>query len=242
MSTYKTVPPFGEERPEKRLGILLKMLMRERSVTGQELADQIGVSAPSISKILSGITRPRLGTFKKIVDALNCTEEQKLNLMDAYHGSENPANPLARDLFKRQNYYSVQLAENAWEAKEQVVKVMELRAGQVNFRMAIKEELNALGLSYTADYAKNGAATDFLVEIPGGETVAIESRLEIHRNLAQSYGFAYLVLERMNPQQVLIVTPYAANVVRPFDMPDSIQIVSLADLREHLDALLAAKK
>ena len=82
-------------------------------------------------------------------------------------------------------------------------------------------------LAELRDFRENGAATDFLIELPNGERWAIESRADIHRNLAQNFGFAFLVLERLDPNRVLMVTPFTANVSRPKDMPTEIELSDL---------------
>ena len=102
---------------------------------------------------------------------------------------------------------------------------MEQRAQQADFRSVIEAELKNLGYSYKKDFAENGAATDFLVELPDGERWGIESRADIHRNLAQNFAFAFLVLERLDVNHVYMITPYQANISRPKDMPDEISVI-----------------
>jgi transcriptional regulator with XRE-family HTH domain len=236
MHSKDHVLPLKPQLYTKDLGKLLKSLMKEQSITGQQLADRVGLNPASVSKILSGHSNPRVKTLNRLAKALARNPMEEQEIVQAYHGARAPAGTELSP-FDRAAYYSHKISEEAWAAKAQVVKVMEHRAHQANFRMVIESALIDLKIDYQKDYAHNGAATDFLLTFPDGFTIAIESRAEIHRNLAQTFGFAYLVLERMDPDQVLIVTPYPANITRPEDMPEPIWIVSFEQMRSNLSDL-----
>lgn len=218
-----------DENPlENRLGKLLKKIMVERGITGRDIANNINLSEGGISRILSGETRPRVKTLNKIARhvARHSSEEQAI--IHAYHGADivipEVGAPISLDRLQK---YSERLSEEAWAAKNKVIRVMEQRAAQADFRSAIETVIKDCGVHYQKDVAENGAATDFLIELPNGERWAIESRADIHRNLAQNFGFAFLVLERLDPNRVLMVTPFTANVSRPKDMPTEIELSDL---------------
>lgn len=232
---FMTLPdhlfPENIQENDLQLGLRLKELLSERRLTGQWLAEQVGVSAPSISKILSGRSRPRMGTFNKIAHAIARSPAEEQELIEAYHGLIQGLSPM-----DRKESYHRQISEDAWAAKQQIVKVMENRAYQADFRASVESVLQSLKVEYKRDYAENGVATDFLVSVED-ETIAIECRPQIHRQLAQTFGFAYLVSERLGPAKVFIVTAFDANITRPEDMPESISMLSLPDLKEALCAV-----
>lgn len=224
--------PEEIQENDLKLGLRLKDLLNERRLTGQWLAEQVGVSPPSISKILAGKSRPRINTFNRIAHALARSPAEERDLISAYHGLDAP--PPVETRIER--YYQ-QLSDDAWAAKQQIVKVMENRAYQADFRRVVEEALISLGLEYQKDFAENGAATDFMVSFDD-KKVAIECRPQIHRHLAQTFGFSYLVSERLNPDKVLIVTAFAAKVTRPADMPRNILILPFQDLKPTLTQFL----
>lgn len=228
---------MNSNTPQNRLTIILRKLMSEQDITGRDLAQRIDATEATISRILSGQVHPRLKTIEKIAKVLGKHHNEVQDVIDAYHavGSDAPAPPRIHDNVRS---YIERLSEEAWLAKDQVVKVMEHRATQSNFRSLIELTLRELGLSYVKDYAENGAATDFLIELADGKTIAIESRAEIHRNLAQTYGFAFLVLERLSPSKVLIVTPFTANVSCPKGMPSEIELLEHHALKAYLQGIL----
>jgi len=49
----------------------IKQVMKERKITAVWLADQIGITRPNVSNIVSGKQLPSLGTLEKIAAALN---------------------------------------------------------------------------------------------------------------------------------------------------------------------------
>lgn len=216
---------------------ILRKVMREQNITGRDLSEKVKITEGSISRILSAQTYPRFKTVQKIAKAIGRHHNEVQDIIDAYHaaGSDTPFTPKINDSLRK---YVERLSDEAWLAKDQVVKVMEHRATQSDFRSLIELTLRELGLNYVKDYAENGAATDFLIELTDEKTIAIESRAEIHRNLAQTYGFAFLVLERLSPSKVLIVTPFTANVSCPKGMPSEIELHEHHALKAYLQGIL----
>ena len=221
-----------QEPHSNRFGKLLKKTLHERSMSARDLARETGHSEAGISRILSGETKPRPGTLQKIIKAVARHPREEESLLHAFHGArvivqeEGPAIPLET--------YAERLSMKAWEAKDRVIKIMEHRAEQSDFRAVLERVIKKLTLCYKKDFAANGAATDFVVEFKDGTKWGIESRFEIHRNLEATFGFAYLVLDRLDVDEVLVVTPFNANINCPQDMPSAISLCEMADFSARL--------
>ena len=224
-----------EEDSSNRLGKFLKKLLKERNMSARQLAEAVAITESAMSRIINGGNKPRPKTLAKIARHLARHYGEEQAIINAFHGADiyipEDGPPVVRADIRS---YCERLSEEAWAAKEQVVKVMEHRAAHANFRGVIEKTLQNAGIAYKKDFAQNGAATDFLVELPDGQRWGIESRAEIHRNLAQNFGFAFLVLERLDVQRVMIVTPYSANITHPKDMPSEISVLDFIELGAEL--------
>lgn len=67
---------------------VLRKLMRDYSVTQDELANHLGISRQAVSQYMNGNTRPDICSFKKIVDYFN--EYKNINYsLDNWLGTQN---------------------------------------------------------------------------------------------------------------------------------------------------------
>lgn len=67
---------------------VLRKMMRDYSVTQDELANQLGISRQAVSQYMNGNTRPDICSFKKIVDYFN--EHKNINYsLDNWLGTQN---------------------------------------------------------------------------------------------------------------------------------------------------------
>lgn len=57
----------------------LKLVLVEKDKTGIWLADQLGVTAVTVSKWCSNITQPTLPTIDKIAEILQCEKKDLIN-------------------------------------------------------------------------------------------------------------------------------------------------------------------
>ena len=70
------------------LGGLIRAMLVARGLKAFELAEKVGVSKQSISKIMTGLKRPRQTTFTKICEVLVSTPEEERALVQAYLNSK----------------------------------------------------------------------------------------------------------------------------------------------------------
>ena len=70
------------------LGGLIRALLAARGLKAFELAEKVGISKQSISKIMTGLKRPRQTTFTKICEVLVSTPEEERALEQAYLNSK----------------------------------------------------------------------------------------------------------------------------------------------------------
>ena len=64
---------------EKKKLNRLKLVLVEKDKTGVWLAEQLGVTAVTISKWCSNITQPTLPTIDKIAELLKCEKKDLIN-------------------------------------------------------------------------------------------------------------------------------------------------------------------
>lgn len=58
---------------------LLKLVLVEKDKTGVWLAEQLGVTAVTVSKWCSNITQPTLSTLDRIAELLECDKKDLIN-------------------------------------------------------------------------------------------------------------------------------------------------------------------
>lgn len=59
-------------------GEKIKELMKEKGISGKELADKVGVSAAMISYIIKGFREPNVAALARIAQTLDCTVDELL--------------------------------------------------------------------------------------------------------------------------------------------------------------------
>lgn len=66
----------------KKLGLNIKRLRNQRSLTQQQLADKIGIGLNFMGKIEVAFSKPSMDTIIKIADALNVSVSDLTNFRD----------------------------------------------------------------------------------------------------------------------------------------------------------------
>lgn len=173
----------------------MKALLKARELKAFELAEQIGVSATSISKIMNGVTRPRQNTFTKLCQALCNTEEEERALVQAFLNSEK-------------------LDEDGEVPSESDKESLKLRAEQflkrktesIRFKKEVAAELDKARISYQQDYCEGDLSTDFLIE-HDGKRIALECKSNLGRDLEKTETICALLAEQFLAT-VQIVVPY----------------------------------
>ncbi len=172
--------------------------MDRRGLTGLALADRIGISPTSISRIINGVSRPRQGTLTKLIEALCSNPEEQQLVLSGYAGlpdavGEEPAatSPIGQ----------VSAAE-----LDRVARYLELKTLSIDFRESVSRTLIEGGIQFDS-YARNGnVVTDFLVESSG--RTAVECKFNVNRDWEREIGTALLLKRHLPCDRVVVVVPY----------------------------------
>jgi transcriptional regulator with XRE-family HTH domain len=175
----------------------LRELMDRHGLTGVKLAEDIGISAVSVSNILTGKSRPRQVTLSRMMKRLCENKEDKQALLSAYESlgsAKLPVSPVVDD------------EVNAATEEERVRRFLEVKTQAVAFRNSVQSALDAIPITYQADFSKGSVITDFLIE-KDRKRIALECRANVMRDLEKSLLSARIIRDEMGCDQVFIVVP-----------------------------------
>jgi len=175
----------------------LRELMDRHDLTGAKLAEDIGVSAVSLSHILTGKSRPRQVTLSRLMKRLceNAEDEQALlAAYDSLGGAKIPATPVVNE------------EENAATEEERVRRFLEMKAKSILFRKEVALKLYETKLRFQPEYTRGAITTDFLIE-DKGKRIALECRANLKRDLEKSLVAARLIRDELKCDRVYIVVP-----------------------------------
>lgn len=184
--------------PRSTLGDFLRLLMERRDLTGLVLAERVGISPTSVSRILNGATRPRQGTLTKLIEVLCLTPEDQQLILRAYSGlpdviEEEPASfTLSGDL---------PAAE-----LDRVARYLELKTLSIDFRESVARTLTDAGIAFLSYARKGSVVTDFL--LTGPARTAIECKFNVNRDWEREIGTVILLKQYLPCARVLVVVPY----------------------------------
>lgn len=205
------------------LGDVILSLLKKRGLRAFELAEQIGVSPTSVSKIMNGVSRPRQNTFTKLCQVLCETKDEERALVAAFAGTEQliednePANnPSAEKELLRLR------AEQFLERKTQAIL----------FKRSVARELKKAEINYQQDYCDGPYSTDFLVE-HDGKRIALECKSNLGRDLEKTEAICELLSEQLNAT-VHIVVPYLDDTSAGVARLSVIQLNGTTALRDIL--------
>lgn len=71
-----------------RFAVLLETMMRHKGLKKAEIADCTGLSRAAISKYTYGTSLPTVGIFARIVNAMDCTDEEIRQLLQPFLDEE----------------------------------------------------------------------------------------------------------------------------------------------------------
>lgn len=183
-------------------GDALRALMESKKVSGLKLAEDIGISPTSVSRILNGQSRPRQVTLSRITKALCQDRSEEQALLRAYSGLEAlPEEQAVND------------ERNAQAEEERVRRFLEVKTQSILFKRSVARELDKAGVEYVQDYCKGAVSTDFLIE-RGGKRIALECRFNVQRDFERAVLTARVLREDLRCDSVITVTP--------FDMSDAV--------------------
>lgn len=202
-------------------------------MTGVRLAEEIGISATSVSQILTSKTRPRQVTLSRMMRVLCQNNKDEQALLSAYESlgkTKLPVSPAFND------------EANAATEEERVRRFLEMKATAVAFRNKVDGVLDQSSISYQSDFTKGSVITDFLVKA-GGKRIALECRANVKRDLEKSLVSARIIRDELKCDLVVIVVPKLNDALKKACASEnSIQGITLRDLPQHLGASAEKKK
>ena len=201
--------------------------MERRELTGSQLAEDIGLSAASVSRIVTGQSRPRQVTLSRLMKRLCTSKDEEQMLISAYESkdAENlPLTPIATE------------AANAQAEEERVRRFMEIKAQSIAFKRSVARELDKAGIVCRRDVTENLVVTDFLIEV-GSKRIALECKFNLHRDMEKSLISARLIRQQFDCDEVLIVVPfYEEEDGDDLESKKNIRILPLQDLADLIDS------
>jgi transcriptional regulator with XRE-family HTH domain len=206
---------------------VIRKLMERRELTGSQLAEDIGLSAASVSRIVTGQSRPRQVTLSRLMKRLCTSKDEEQMLIAAYESKDAEGLPLTPLLSE---------AANAQAEEERVRRFMELKAQSITFKRSVARELDKAGIAYRQDVTEKLVVTDFLLE-NGDKRIALECKFNLHRDMEKAVISARLVRAQFNCVRVFIVVPfYEEDDFKDLVHEEEICILALQDLADVLDS------
>lgn len=175
----------------------LRDLMARHGLTGAKLAEEIGLSATSVSQILTGKTKPRQVTLSRMMKRLCENKKDEQALISAYEslsGAKVPVSPIVDD------------GQNEATEEERVRRFMQMKATAVAFRRKVVAILDRMKIPYRQDVASAGVITDLLIEHEG-KRIALECRANVKRDMEKSLVSSRIIHDELKCDRVFIVVP-----------------------------------
>jgi len=184
-------------------GDVVRVLMDRRGIAGKQLAADIGISPTSVSKIVTGQSKPRQITLTRLIQRLctNAEEEQMViraftGLLDAVPDEpEKPERPIPDDEIER------------------VTRYLEVKSMSVAFKKDVEAVLRESNLKYQADFRVDPFICDFLLELRGRK-IAIDCKYNVNRDWDRTYATVKLLRENLPCDEVVIAIPYENELAR----------------------------
>lgn len=181
-----------------RLGEVLRTLMEQRELTGLELAEKVGISPTSVSRIFNGVSRPRQGTLTKLIEVLCRTPADQQLVLQAYSGLPDAVAEEPAAFATSGDLPSGEL--------DRIARYLELKTLSIDFRESVARALREAGIP-SESYARSGSVvTDFL--IAGPPRTAIECKFNVNRDWEREVGTAQLLRTHLPCDRVIVVVPY----------------------------------
>lgn len=203
-------------------GDVVRQLMERKGVTGVQLAQDIGITATSVSRLLNGVSKPRQLTLTRIMQRLCATPQEEQMILSAFAGTKESAPEEPRAPFR----------PTPQDEFERVTRYMEIKSMSVAFEMDVEAILARSGLKFTRYYRNDPFVTDFLIEV-GQRRVAVECKYNVNRDWDRTVVTARLLFEQLPCDRVLVVVPYINDLTRT-RQPDlesaGGQLLAVADL------------
>lgn len=201
-------------------GDALRQLMDAKDVSGLKLAEDIGITPTSVSRILNGQSRPRQVTLSRIMKALCQDRSEEQALLRAYSGLDTlPEEQAVND------------ERNAQAEEERVRRFLEVKTQSILFKRSVARELDKERIEYVQDYCKGPVSTDFLIE-RDGKRIALECKFNVLRDIERTALTASFLEKELVCDEVLTVVPFEQDGEHP------IPLIPLSELANALLKLL----
>lgn len=171
--------------------------MDRRKLTGARLAADIGLSATSISKIVTGQSRPRQVTFSRLIKRLCSNAEEEQMMVSTFTALSD----------KMANEPSGMIVPPPDDEVERVTRYLEVKSMSVAFRSDVESVIRQAGVSYKKDFRKDPYICDFLVT-SGKHRMAIDCKYNVNRDWDRTVTAVKLFIENLSCDEVVIVVPY----------------------------------
>lgn len=187
-------------------GDAVRQLMEQRGLTGLQLAEAVGITPTSVSRIVNGQSRPRQVTLSRLMSCLCQTLAEQQALLRALSGLEAlPEEQVVSD------------EENARQNEERVKRFLEVKTESILFRRSVAKAFDKAGIPYQLDYCKATYSTDFLVDT-GNKRIAVECRFNVQRDFERAILTAKILRQQLGCDMVITVTPYDVSAIdKPTD-------------------------
>lgn len=205
----------------ENFGDVVRLLMRRRGLTGNRLAADIGISPTSVSKILTGASKPKQLTLSRLMKRLCSSPEEEQMVIRAFTQVEDglPDEPerLPRPVPE--------------DEMERVTRYLEVKSMAVAFENDVEAVFRQTGVRYEKDYRVDPFICDFLVSVPG-RRIAVDCKYNVNRDWDRTYATVGLLKKNLPCDEVIVVIPYENGLARNAKPELETLGGTLTDLRE----------
>jgi len=205
----------------------IRLLMDRRGLSGVKLSDAIGLSPTSVSKIVTGQSKPRQVTFSRMMKCL-CTNPEEEQMMVSAFESLSDVMRLAPEKPER---------PAPVDEVERVTRYMEVKSMSIAFKQDVEAVLKESGLSYEKDFRTDPYICDFLVS-SCGRRIAIDCKYNVNRDWDRAITTVAILRENLPCDEVIIVVPYENELARCSNSAIATEtgsILALTDLAQGLE-------
>lgn len=198
-----------------------------RGMTQIQLGERIGISAPAVSNIINGNSKPRPITLTKLIHVLCHTRDEYQNLIACYEGGADKLKEIPEFL---------EWKPSEEEETERARRYLKVKADSIRFEDAVANALESTGFELQRGVIKDDIVADFLMDGPSG-TIAIECKYNVNRDWDRTIATVKLLLKQIPCNKVIIVIPDENEEIpelRSEILNVGGRIVSLENLKEVL--------
>ena len=177
--------------------------MGRRELTGAQLAQEIDLSATSISRIVTGHAKPRQLTLTRLMRRLCTNADEEQMMVRAFTGlpdilPDSPDKPI--------------LPTPADEV-ERVTRYLEVKAMSVSFEGDVEAVIKDTGITYKKDFRVDPFICDFLLTL-AKKTVALDCKYNVNRDWDRTVTTIDLLRKNLPCSLVAVVVPYENDLCR----------------------------